>query len=257
MYHHFQLICQDGSYPESGVTSGSEDDCCCLSWTLPIPITRKRHSNMQVVAPIPVSVGCICSCSCFASVPSIYCTYLRLVFFNRSYSFLNSALSVVLFWLAAHLVGITRSAEEIGKQCKISFAMKIVCCKLLVICRSLDKCAKYKLKLLPKAKGTWRFSAFAKGMTSTTTRSFLAYIVAQGKLTWKYGEEQVSYPQVAAPLPPLVGTKVIGPRSSDCPISTMLYNEWWWGWRSLWKAWKLRHHHCHSWILVCYPANEE
>ena len=112
--------------------------------------------------------------------------------------------------------------------------MKIIFCKFFVICHSLDRCAKYKLKLWTKAQLTWRFSAFAKEITSTTTRSFLAYIVAQGKLTWKYGEGQVSYPQGAVP-PPLVGTKVIGPRSSDCPISTMLYNEWGWGWKSVWR----------------------
>ena len=91
MYRHFQLICKDGSYPESGVTSGSEDDCCCLSWTLPILITRKRHCNTQVVARIPVSVGYILYNCLFLFMR---CTRPKYLFANCSrqmYSFLNSA----------------------------------------------------------------------------------------------------------------------------------------------------------------------
>ena len=45
--------------------------------------------------------------------------------------------------------------EETGKQCKTSFAIKIIFHKLFVIYRSLDRCTKYNLDLLPKAQLTW------------------------------------------------------------------------------------------------------
>ena len=123
MYQHFQSICQDGSYPESGVTSGSEDDCCCYSWTLPILITRKRHCNMQVVARIPVSAGWILN-NCLVLFmrcirpKCLLCTYICALF--SSIIQFHSKFCCLLFSYG-QLCTWGTLPEDIGQQYKISF----------------------------------------------------------------------------------------------------------------------------------------